>query len=152
VQQQVLLSVERLLADHRSHDAQLVGDVRDVREQVAHPQSALAPLLELPRAAHPDPAGVALRLLRDGRGADRLALVLGQRRLGVERVDVRRAAVHEQEDDGLGLRGEVGLRALAGGQEPAKREHAEPGGASGEPVAAREGCEHPAIIEQTGRD
>ena len=36
-----------------------------------------------------------------------LAVVLRQRRLGVERIDVRRAAVHEQEDDPLGPRREV---------------------------------------------
>ena len=36
-----------------------------------------------------------------------LAGVLGEQRLGVERVDVRRPAVHEQVDDVLGLGREV---------------------------------------------
>ena len=43
----------------------------------------------------------------------RLAGVLGERRLGVERVDVRRPAVHEQVDDVLGLGREVRRAAAA---------------------------------------
>ena len=36
-------------------------------------------------------------------------MVLVEQRLGVEGVDLRRAAVHEQVDDALGLAGEVRL-------------------------------------------
>gem|GEM_PF-5080447 len=57
-----------------------------------------------------------------------LAMVAGQRRLGVEGVDVRHAAGHEQEDDPLGLGREmrltgcqrvslVGLQLLQDGRE-----------------------------------
>ena len=42
-----------------------------------------------------------------GWARQRLAVVLVEQRLGVERVDVRRPAVHEQVDDPLGLAGEV---------------------------------------------
>ena len=74
-------------------------------------------LLELPRAT----ASVLPTLLNC---VGSTFIVIGlpcyfvQARLGVERVDLRRAAVHEQEDDGLGLRGEVRLlrreRVVAG--------------------------------------
>src|SRR5262249_33258535 len=39
---------------------------------------------------------------------DRLAVLFGQPWLGVERVHLRRAAVHEEEDDAGGLRFEMG--------------------------------------------
>ena len=41
----------------------------------------------------------------------RLAVVLVERRLGIEQIHLARAAVHEQVDDGLGLRREVRRRA-----------------------------------------
>ena len=42
-------------------------------------------------------------------GGQRLARVLGERGLGVEGIDVGRAAVHEEVDDALGLGREVRL-------------------------------------------
>ena len=73
----------------------------DVREELADLDAALAVLLELERRRERR-AGAPLGLQRD---RQRLAGVLRERRLGVERVDVRRAAVHEQVDDALRLGG-----------------------------------------------
>ncbi len=55
----------------------------------------------------------------------RLAGILRQRRLGIERIDVRRPAVHEQVDDALGLgrkvrrarRQRVGVDHVLGGEQ-----------------------------------
>ena len=53
MEQEILLAVQRLLPDHRSDDAELVGNRGDVRQQVADPEAALAVLPKLPRAAEP---------------------------------------------------------------------------------------------------
>ena len=50
---------------------------------------------------------LAVGILRFG---ERLAVELGEFRLGIERIDVRHAAIHETEDDVFGPRGEVRLR------------------------------------------
>ena len=50
-------------------------------------------------------AGLALRL--QIAGGHRLAVILGQHRLRIERVHLRRSAIQEQKDDVLGLRREV---------------------------------------------
>ena len=82
--------------------------LRDVREQRRDIPAALAVLLELPRARS---SGVSplvnwLTILPKLVG-QRLAVVLFERRLGIERVDLARAADHEQEDDRLRLGREV---------------------------------------------
>ena len=85
-----------------------------------------------------------------------LAGVFVQRRLGVERVDVRRPAVHEQEDEVLGPRREVrrlGRERVAvigqrwrGGEQAGVAQHggeadgAEPAADAGEDVAAGDGA------------
>jgi len=76
--------------------ARFVGALSDVREQIADRQPALAVLLELPRLASVFADVVELRRL-DLRG-ERLAVVLLQRRLRVEGIDLTRPAVHEQEE------------------------------------------------------
>ena len=50
-----------------------------------------------------------LPLGRDRPAGQRLAVILVEHRLGIEGVDLRRAAVHEQEDDALGARGVIQL-------------------------------------------
>ncbi len=83
---------------HRADHADVVDHPGRVREQVADFDPALAVLLELEGRAH-GRAGLAL----GGQiGRHRLAVVAVEHRLGVERVDVRRPAVHEQVDDPLG--------------------------------------------------
>ena len=77
----------------------------DVREDVADPLAALAVLPEAVRRREQAVLRVAQRLAIDlGRA---LAGVLGDLRLVVERVDLRRPARHEELNDVLGLRGEV---------------------------------------------
>ena len=71
----------------------------DVREQLADLHAALAVLLERERRSH-QRAGLALG--GDRAAGQRLAVVLVEHRLGIEAVDLRQAAVHEQEDDALG--------------------------------------------------
>ena len=61
-------------------------------------------LLELERRLH-QVAGLALG--QDGAAGQGLPVVLVEHRLVVERVHVRHAAVHHQEDDALGSRLEV---------------------------------------------
>ena len=55
----------------------------------------------------------------------RLAVVLRQHRLGIEGIDVRRAAVHEEEDDALGL---AGKRRRFGRQRVEQRARPPPAG------------------------
>src|SRR5262249_31957564 len=80
--------------------------------------AGLATLRELERRLH-QPAGATFGLLFQTGWL--LAVVLDQRRLGVERIDLRRATVHEEVDDALGLRLEVRLlrrqRVVAAGDE-----------------------------------
>ena len=75
----------------------------EVREEVADPLAALAVLLELP-ARLDDPALVLVPAAAEGLDRDRLVVLADQPRLVVERVDVARPAVAEDEDDRLRLR------------------------------------------------
>ena len=67
---------------------------------------ALAVLLERERRSH-QRAGLALG--GDRAAGQRLAVVLVEHRLRIEAVDLRQAAVHEQEDHALGARGMIEL-------------------------------------------
>ena len=78
----------------RADDAQIVGARGHVRKQVAHHDAAVAVRLKLERRRHESELGVAT--------VGFFALVLGEGRLGIERIDVRRAAVHEQENHAPG--------------------------------------------------
>ena len=79
--------------------------LRDVREQVADFNAAVAVLLELPRAAQGVTDVVELR------GFDLcgewLPIVFGKPRFRVERIDLRYATIHVQEDDVFGSRLEM---------------------------------------------
>ena len=112
---------------HRANDAQVVN-VRLGRagEELAHLDAALAVLLERERRAQ---GRTGFALGAKSRPGKRLAVVLRQHRLGVERIDVRRAAIHEQMDDLFGPRGE--MRRL-GRQRPERSEQS---------VTQREPCE-----------
>lgn len=87
---------------HRANHAQVVGVLGDARKQLADLDAALAVLLERKRRAK-GRAGLAL-----GREVQRngFPVELSELGLRVERIDLRRAAVHEQEDHALGLRGQ----------------------------------------------
>ena len=71
---------------HRSHDAYVVDAFTDMRIKLADFDAALSHLLERKRRWHK----VAAR--------PRLPGLLHQFRLGIKRVDMRRTAIHEQED------------------------------------------------------
>jgi hypothetical protein len=77
-----------------------------VREQTADGNPALAVLPELPRRFEQ----VARRAFGERERAfegQRFAVVLNQPRLGVESIEMRWPAVHEQENDALGLGGKM---------------------------------------------
>ena len=92
----------REVRDHRPHDRQVVHACADVRKQVTDGNAALAVVAELPgtleHIAHVvELGGVGLDL-------DRLAVFAIEPGLGVERIELGRTAVHEQEDDARALR------------------------------------------------
>ena len=106
---------------HRADDAHVVDEVAEVREELADLQAALALLLELERR----------RERHAVQARQRLVGVLGEGRLGIPGVDVRRPAAGEDVDDMLGLGGEVHrvrgqARPLA---RPSRRRRRTPSGA-----------------------
>ena len=121
----------------------------DVRKELADLDAALAVLLELERRRE-GRAGLALGAA-GCRVGSALPAYFCQRRLGIERIDVRRAAVHEQVDDALGLGGKLRRlgqervaarhgRGLREGRQVAQLREGEAGqphAAAGEEVAAR---------------
>ena len=115
---------EQLAAVHHQHGAAVDGalgvhalDERDVvdaggqvGEQVADPRAALAVLPEVPLGTD-DAALVAVAAAALGLHLDGLAVEPVELGLVVEGVDMARAAVHEQEDDALGLARQQGRLA-----------------------------------------
>ncbi len=85
---------------HRANDADVVDAAGGVREQVAHLDTGLAVSLKLERRGE---GGAGLAFGAEVGARQQFAGVFRQRRLGIERIDVRRAAVHKQVDDALGL-------------------------------------------------
>ena len=99
------------LGRHRTHDAEVVGVLRDMWEKIAHPGTALPALFEGPRRFEDLADIVELRLLElSDRLAGILAVVFLQSRLVVEGVDLGDPAFHEEEDDIARLGGEVTVR------------------------------------------
>ena len=97
------------------HEAQLVDDLRGVRQQLADPRAALAVLRELElragqrkRPLERGHAGQALA--HPHRLGQLLAVHRAEQRLVVEQLELRRAAALEQVDDPLGPRHEVRRR------------------------------------------
>ena len=93
--------MQRQLADHRAHDAQLVRDLRHIGKQIANPQAALPALPKSPRTAEPDTVRGGLGTLGDSPLADLLPLALLEHGLWIEGVHVAGSAVHEAKDDAL---------------------------------------------------
>ena len=125
------LGVVRNVRVHAAQEAHFIGVLGDLREGFRNPQAALAALLEL----------------RDGRHelalVTRLASVGNQLGLVVEGVEVRRPALHGEEDDALGARREMRLlgceRLVHHGprRERGEGQPAEAAGDGGERGAAR---------------
>ena len=86
----------------RVQEGDVVDAATDVREKIAHPFSTLSIALEVPLGAHHAPL-VALAAAAEGLHRDGLAVQGVELRLVVEGVDMARAAIHEEEDDALGL-------------------------------------------------
>ena len=113
--------VIELIGVQRANQADVVGTRGDVRQQIGKLHAALAVALEFSRAG-PE-RGVFLDKREphvfQQRRRKLLAGQLGQLRLGIEQVELRRCAVHEQEDAPLGPRREMRLRPrVAAGRHP----------------------------------
>ena len=93
----------RHVRPHRADDATIVDDLCDIRERLVDIDPALAAFAEAERRGH-EPA-VFLRSVKFPLRF--LPFMFLQSRFGIEGIDVRRAAIHEQEDDAFGARGEV---------------------------------------------
>ena len=108
---------------HRADDGDVVGDGRQVRQQLRELGARLAVLLERERRAEQARRALDEReplSLRNELRGNLLAVVLLQRRLVVEQIELRRRARHEQIDDVLRLRREVRrARAPSGLRPPA---------------------------------
>ena len=104
-QPQRRLVVDRL-GGHRPHQRHVIDDPSQVRNELADHHSRLAMRLELERRSQKVPRLlVKVDLERAGIG---LAVVLGERGLGVEQVHLAGTAVLEQADDRFGPRSAIG--------------------------------------------
>ena len=95
------------LAHHGANHAQLVGVGSHLAKEVADRNAALAVAPEREGRLHQAAQILGRKLERQLEG-DGFAVILVQPWLGVEGVDLGRAAVHEHEDDPLGSGAEVG--------------------------------------------
>ena len=95
------------LGDQRPDDTDLVGDASDVREQFADLLPRIAELLErILRGEAFERLPLELGDWHPGRerAGHRLAVHIGQLRLVIQSLQVRRSAGHTEEDHPLGLR------------------------------------------------
>src|SRR4051794_12531338 len=86
----------RLVAAQAVDDAQVVGVLSDVGEEIGNPQAALAVLLELPGGSHERFALAAATRIAG------FAVIGEETRFVVKGIDIARAALHEKENDALG--------------------------------------------------
>ncbi len=101
VHQQQRRFVVRHVGVHRADDGDVVDRFGDVAEQISLTSMPLSPYFwNLKGDGNAAPVGRSVCRLSTGSS---LPGILRQRRLGIERVDVRRSAVHEQMNDVLGL-------------------------------------------------
>ena len=85
---------------HRVEECNVVDTAGQVREQLADPLAGLAVLMELPARLDDSPL-IFVPAAAEGFDVDRFSIHADHRRLIVERVDMARTAIHEQEDDAL---------------------------------------------------
>jgi hypothetical protein len=135
------LLVIRIGREHRADHAELVGDRREIRQQLAHLDAAPAVLRE--RESRRQQAG-GRPLGAEIGGGRTLTGIFDQRRLRIPQIDLRGAAGHEQEDDALGSWREVrpdrvsrGSPRIAG-QKIGQPEHADPAAQTLQHFASRE--------------
>src|SRR5205085_2593389 len=91
----------RVVAHHRTNHTKIIDLCCDLRKQLTHLKSRLSMLTKLPRRAQQISLLAYIEFWR------RLAVALSQTWFGIERVDVRWSAGHEQENHPLGARREV---------------------------------------------
>src|ERR1700682_4863784 len=91
----------RYLGEDRVYEAHIVDALAEMRKYLAYFFAALSIFLESEWRFH-QRAGLALMLEIAAR--HRLPVILGQCRLGIEAVDLRQAAIHEEKDHVLGAR------------------------------------------------
>jgi hypothetical protein len=99
VQKVIGIGVFRELACHGTNDAQVISACGNMREQFTDGKSARTVLGKLPGAPQRQTILVELRSLLGHRKW--LPIEGLQLWLGIERVDLRHTAIHEQEDDVL---------------------------------------------------
>ena len=104
----------------------------DVREKFTHRDTALAILLERPRRLQHLADVVELR--RSHLGLNRLPMLLGQSGLGIKRIDLRRPAIHIEEDDVIRFGGVMEFGAGLGVQQISEGERAKAVSGTEEPV------------------
>ena len=94
------------LVEVGTHDGKLVSLRGHVREQVGHFQAGLPVALERPPGAQQRPLEklAVLEVFVAKAVGRQLPVQLVQQRLGVERIHVARAALHEEVDHSLGCR------------------------------------------------
>ncbi len=143
MEQQILRAVQGCLADDRADHAQLIRDVGDVRQEVAHPQARLPALFEFPEILQPFAIwGERLRTFI-GPPLRLVAVPFGEFWFRIKGVHMRHAAVHEEKDDVLGARREMrerspGLRRRPLIRESGERQHSEAHARALEKTAPRE--------------
>jgi hypothetical protein len=89
---------------HRTDDGDIVDAGCDMREKVTDFNAAFSIFLEGKGRPESGPGFAFGRQIRLG---ERLAMKLVEHRLGIEGIDVRRAAIHEEMDDALRLGGKM---------------------------------------------
>ena len=135
-------TVRYAVADHRADDAHVVNVPRQFREQFAERNAALAVSFELKRRFQ-QPAHLFFGKREGALERQRLAVIAFEPGLGVIDIEVRRAAVHENEDRPLGPR--LKMRLLRGkrvarffsSQQPAQAEQPESAGGPAQERPAR---------------
>jgi len=103
---------------HRADDGNVVNTLGDVRKDLADFDAALAVSLKFERGGH-DRAGLAFGR-EVHRGRKFFAGVFRESRLGIERVEMRGAAPHEQVNHPLGLTKKLRLFGREGRIEPCR--------------------------------
>src|SRR5262249_42873638 len=97
VQEIVAVGVLREARCYRTDDRQLIDVLGNVRKEIADGNATLAVLLERPRRF--DDLADVVELRRRDFHLDGFAVLAVEARLGIERIHLRRPAIHVQEDD-----------------------------------------------------
>ena len=132
------LAVRLSLAVHGTNHAEVIGALGDFREEFAHPQAALAMLPELPRRPHQLGLARGRRIEVLGRSEwQTFSAAFLQFGTVIERIDVRRAAVHEQEDHAFGSGSMMRRLSARGLSDPRESQRTEPAGGAPQQLSPR---------------